>query len=138
MNLIGYWHSDDQIRVGGRERRVFDEMMNFAGMATKIAKITKSFLKGDNIQCEMDAVKKSNERWTIRIVAIIVLNIVGFAAVIFVIFRIFKRFEIRYGQQAHSNHFMTNYMETLVKEVEKGIEINAILYTTTPGEFTVG
>ena len=38
MNLIGYWHSDEQIRVGEYQRRVCEEKKNFAGKATKIAK----------------------------------------------------------------------------------------------------
>ena len=59
------------------ERRVFERKKKFAGKVTKIAKvivrmvafegsqpvITEAFLKGDNVQCEMDAVKKSNEEW---------------------------------------------------------------------------
>ena len=38
MNLIGYWHSEDQARVGERERKVFEEKKNLAGKVTKIAK----------------------------------------------------------------------------------------------------
>ena len=76
-NFIGDWHSDHQIRVGEYERRVFEEKKNFAGKVTEIAKTmmrmvtfeglqptaSDAFLKGDNIQCEMDAVRKSNEEW---------------------------------------------------------------------------
>ena len=64
MNLIGYWHSEDQIRVGEYERRVFQQKKNFAGNVTKIAKmivrlvafeglqpmVTEAFLTRDNIQ----------------------------------------------------------------------------------------
>ena len=69
LNLIGYWHSEDQVRVGEYERRVFDEKKNVAGKVTKIAKmlvrmvaleglqpmVTEAFSEGDNSQCEVDA-----------------------------------------------------------------------------------
>ena len=107
MNLIGYWRSEDQSRVGEYERRVFEEQKHFAGRVAKIAKMivsmvafeglqpaaTEAFLKGDDVQCETIAVKKSNEEWAICIVIIIVFNIIGFAPVIFASFRIYKHFE---------------------------------------------
>ena len=54
---------------------MFEEKKTFAGKVTKITKmivrivafeglqpmVTEAFLKGDNIQCGLDAVKKSNE-----------------------------------------------------------------------------
>ena len=40
--------------------------------------------------------KKSNEEGKFWIVAIIVFNIIGFAAVIFVLFKIYKLFEMSY------------------------------------------
>ena len=39
MNLTAYWRSEDQVRVGEYERRVFEEKRNLAGKATKIAKM---------------------------------------------------------------------------------------------------
>ena len=67
MNHIGYWQSEDQTRVGERERKVFEEKKNFAGKVREISNM---------------------------LVRIIVFNIIGFEAVIFVIFRIYKHFEI--------------------------------------------
>ena len=39
MNLIGYWHGEEQTRVGERERKVYEEERNFAGKLNKIVKI---------------------------------------------------------------------------------------------------
>ena len=68
-------------------------MRKVAGKVNKIAKVlvrivaseglqpmvTEAFLK-DSDQCEMDAVKETNEGWKSRIVMITVFNIIGFAA----------------------------------------------------------
>ena len=56
--------------------------------------VSEAFLKGDNIQCGcgLDAVKTSKEEWKFWIVVMIVFNIIGFVAGIFVIFRIYKHF----------------------------------------------
>ena len=62
MNLIGYWHSEDQVRVGEYERTEFEEI---AGKVNKIAKmlvrmvalegLTEALFKeGDNIQCGLE------------------------------------------------------------------------------------
>ena len=94
----------DQIRVGEYERRVFEEKKNFAGKVNKIAKMlvrmvaleglqpmfTEAVLKGNNIQCGLDAVKNSNEEWEFWIVMVLVFNIIGFAAVICVFFKTYK------------------------------------------------
>ena len=37
MNLIGHWRSEDQTRVGERERKVYEEKKNFAGKVKKVA-----------------------------------------------------------------------------------------------------
>ena len=80
MNLSGYWHSEDQVRVGEYERREFEEKKKFAGKVNKIAKMvvrmvalegmqpvgTEAFSKeGDNIQCgledmRLEEMKESN------------------------------------------------------------------------------
>ena len=36
MNFIGYWRSEDQARVGERERKVREEKKNFAGKVNKL------------------------------------------------------------------------------------------------------
>ena len=83
MNLSGYWHSEDQVRVGEYERREFEEKKKFAGKVNKIAKMvvrmvalegmqpvgTEAFSKeGDNIQCgledmRLEEMKESNGNW---------------------------------------------------------------------------
>ena len=163
MNLTGYWHSDDQVRVGEYEKRVFDEKKNFAGKVTKDCQkrmiafeglqpmVAEAFLKGDNIQCGLDAVKNSNEEWTFWIA----FNLIGFAAVILVLFKIYKHFEISYFSVADADKFQFDYMDTLVKRVEKrldeveervgimefgerkNLKTNSTFYKTLSGEFTV-
>ena len=59
--------------------------------------VAEAFLKGNNIQCGLDAVKKYNEEWTSCIVMIIAFNFFGFTAVIFVIFRIYKYVKARHA-----------------------------------------
>ena len=44
--------------------------------------VSEAFLKGDNIQCVLDAVKKPNEELQFWIVMITVFNMIGFATVI--------------------------------------------------------
>ena len=80
--------SEDQTRLGEHERTVYGEKKNFAGQVNKIAKalvrmvgleglqpmVTEAFLKGDNTQCGLDAVKKSNEEGKFWIVMIIVFK----------------------------------------------------------------
>ena len=39
MNLIGYWHSEEQTRVGEHERKVYEQKKNFAGKVNKIGKM---------------------------------------------------------------------------------------------------
>ena len=46
MNLIGYWHSENQVRVGEYERRVFEEKENFAGIVSKVAKMENGSVGG--------------------------------------------------------------------------------------------
>ena len=156
MNLIGYWRSEDQIRVGEYERRVLEEKKDFAGKVAKIAKmiartvafeglqpmITEASLKGDNIQCGLDAVKKSKEEWKFWIVMIIVFNIVGFPAVIFVLFKIYKHVEISYFSVVDPNRFKASeewrrrlkYLKArLVTMMDQNLKRESIFYTTTPG-----
>ena len=48
MNLIGCWHSEDQVRVGEYERRGVGSVGGLQPM------VTEAFLQeGDNIQCEL-------------------------------------------------------------------------------------
>ena len=76
MNLIGYWRSEEQTRVGERERQVYEEKKNFAGKAHKIAKmivrmvayecsppmVTEAFMKEEeDDQCGLEEVEESNE-----------------------------------------------------------------------------
>ena len=84
--------------------------------------VTEAFLKGDSVQCGLDAVKKSNEEWKFWIVMIIVLNIIGFIAVIFVPCKIYEHIEMSYLVVVDSNRFKLDYMETLIKRVETQIE----------------
>ena len=69
---------------------MYEEKKNFAGKVNKIASlqhmVPEAFLKGERIQCGLDAVKKTNEAWKFWIVMIIVFNTTGFAAVICVLF----------------------------------------------------
>ena len=87
----------------------------FAGKVRKIAKmlvrmvafeglqpmVTEAFLKeGDNIRCgwedmRLEEMKDSNGNWKFWIAAIIAINIVFFAVVIFVVYRIFKHLELK-------------------------------------------
>ena len=39
LNVVGCWHSEDQIRVGEYERREYEDNKNFAGKVTQIAKM---------------------------------------------------------------------------------------------------
>ena len=50
-----------------------------------------------------------------------VFNIIGFAAVIFVLFKIYKHFATSYLFVVDSNRIL-DYIETLIKRVEKQIE----------------
>ena len=68
MNLIGYWHSEDQVRVGEHERRESEEKKDLAGKVNKIVKIVRMvaleglqptvtdaiFKEGDDIQCGLE------------------------------------------------------------------------------------
>ena len=81
--------TEDQIRVGEYERRVFGEKKNLAGKVTNIAEktvrmvafeglqpmVAEAFLNRDNIQCGLGAVKKSNEELKFWIVVIFVFYI---------------------------------------------------------------
>ena len=53
---------------------------------------------------------------------IIACNIIGFAAAIFVLFKIYKHFEISYSSVVDSSRFKLDYMENLIRGVEKKIE----------------
>ena len=93
----------------------YDEQKNFAGKVNKIAKmlvrrvaleglqpmVTEAFSEGDNSDCEVDAVKKSNEESKFWVVMIIVFNIVGFATFSFVTYKIYKHFEFLRADFAH-------------------------------------
>ena len=85
--------------------------------------VTEAFLKGDNTQRGLGAgaVKKSNEEWKFWIVMIIVFNTTGFAAVIFVLFKTYKHFKPLHAKEVHTNRFLAEYYETLVKRIEKRI-----------------
>ena len=105
MHLIGYWHSEDQLRVGEYERREFEETKNFAGKVNKIARmlvrmvtleglqqmVTEAFFQeGDNIQCgledmRLEEMKESNNNWNVWIVVMIAINMF-FAVVIFMVY----------------------------------------------------
>ena len=41
MNLIGYWHKEDQTRVGELERRPYDEKKTFASKVTEASVFPK-------------------------------------------------------------------------------------------------
>ena len=65
-------------------------MVAFEGLQPMIA---EAFLKEQgSIQCE--GMKDSNESWEFLIVMIIAINNIGFAAVIVVLFELYKHFEI--------------------------------------------
>ena len=56
--------------------------------------VTEAFLKErGNIQRGMEKVKGSNESWKFWMVVIIAINIIGFAAVAFVLWKLYKHFE---------------------------------------------
>ena len=46
MNLIGFWHSEEQPRVGEHARKVFEEKKNFARKVNKIAKMIVHPVRG--------------------------------------------------------------------------------------------
>ena len=50
MNLIGYWHSEEQTRVGERERKVYEEKKNLAGKVNKIAKMIVRMVAFEGLQ----------------------------------------------------------------------------------------
>ena len=50
MNLIGYWHGEEQTRVGERERKVYEEERNFAGKLNKIVKIVVRTVAFEGLQ----------------------------------------------------------------------------------------
>ena len=53
--------------------------------------VTEAFIREkDNIQCGLEEMKEPNESWKFWIVVIIVVNIIGFAAVTFVLWRPYK------------------------------------------------
>ena len=65
MNLIAYWRSEEQTRVGERER-------------------------GERER------EESNGNWRVMILVITMINIVGFAAMTFAMWKLCKYFEDRY------------------------------------------
>ena len=87
---------------------------------SNMAAINTKPLGGQRTRCGLEAVKKSNE-WKFWFV-IIVLNLIGFAAVIFVPFKIYDDFETSYSSEVGSNRFKFDYLETKIKRVEKQIE----------------
>ena len=99
MNLIGYWHSEEQT-VGEHERKVCEEKKNFAGKINKIAKmlvrmvaleglqpiVTEALTREKgNVQCGLEELMGSNENGKFWITVTIAINIIGFAAVTFVV-----------------------------------------------------
>ena len=75
--------------------------------------ITEAFVKGDNIQCGLDAVNKSN--W---IVMTFVFNIFGFAVVV-APFKIYKHLEMLHEDVVvHSTRFKSGFLETIAKRID--------------------
>ena len=78
---------------------MYEEKRNFAGKVNEIAKIlvrTEAFLKEkDNIQCGLEEMKESNGNWTFWITVVIAIGIIGFAAVIFTLWKLYKHMERR-------------------------------------------
>ena len=96
--------------VGELERRACEEKNNFAGKVNKIAKmivrivaleglqpmVTEAFMKqNENKQCGLEEVEESNGIWKVVIIAIIMIIIIGFAAVIFAMRKLYKYVERR-------------------------------------------
>ena len=124
MNLIGYWHNADQTRVGERERKVYEEEKNFVGKVSKIAKmlvrmvalegllpmVKEAFIKEKaNTQCGLDAGKN----------CVPTLLVCSSDRCLFLIY---KHFEISYSSVIDSSRFRFEYLESLIRRVEKEIE----------------
>ena len=60
--------------------------------------------------------KKSKEEWKFSIVMITVFNIIGFAAVIF---GIYKNLENLHSGFVHSNSSMSEFYETMARELTR-------------------
>ena len=50
------------------------------------------------------------------------MEILGFAAVIFVLFKIYKHLETLHAKEVHTNRFVAWWFETLVKRTQKRID----------------
>ena len=63
MNLIGYWQSENQTRIGERERKVYEEKKNFAGKVNnKIAKMLARMVALEGLQLAANGYRSIPER----------------------------------------------------------------------------
>ena len=85
------------------------EEQNLAGKVNKIAKmlaleglqpkVTEAFLKEEeDNQCRLEKMKDSNDSWNILIIVVIMINIIGFAAVIFALWKLYRRVAKHYDE----------------------------------------
>ena len=106
MNLIGYWRSEEQARVGENERKICEEKKFFVGKVGEIAKmivrivtfeglqpmVTEGFIMRDKRSTN------ANWRWKTPIEnAVVMIIIVGFAAMTFAMWTLYRYFEDRYS-----------------------------------------
>ena len=82
--------------------------------------VTEAFIREKgNIQCRLEGGKEFNEHWKVLIVVILTIVIIGFAAVAFVLWKLYRHFENSYYSAMETACFRAEETEFVLKKLRE-------------------